>query len=170
MGGTNGRTHRTTTILVGTDDGREWTWIWKCRLQNDGYFISTALCWIWKWYLIRKHWFENSVKPENNGTRETDETAATPDRFPSRMLPIDWLLLKLVLAWNSESFLEHSTISRTLRMLFLAATKQLYEWYFLSVCPSVRLSVCLSVCHTFLTMFPSSYHHEIFRSYHIGPG
>ena len=31
-------------------------------------------------------------------------------------------------------------------------------------------SVRLSVCHTFLTMFPSSYHHEIFRSYHIGPG
>ena len=38
--------------------------------------------------------------------------------------------------------------------LFLAATKQLYEWF----CPSVR--------HTFLTMFPSSYHHEIFRSYY----
>ena len=49
---------------------------------------------------------------------------------------------------------------------FLAATKQLYEWYFLSVCPSVHLSVC----HTFLTMFPSSYHHEIFRSYHHRPG
>ena len=45
---------------------------------------------------------------------------------------------------------------------FLAATKQLYKWYF----PSVRLSVCLSVRHTFLTMFPSSYHHEIFRSYY----
>ena len=42
--------------------------------------------------------------------------------------------------------------------VFLAATKQLYEWYF------------LSVYHTFLTMFPSSYHHEIFRSYHKGPG
>ena len=59
-------------------------------------------------------------------------------------------------------------------LFFLAATKQLYEWYFLSVCPSVRPSVrpsvLLSVCHTFLTMFPSSYHHEIFRSYHIGPG
>ena len=27
-------------------------------------------------------------------------------------------------------------------------------------------SVRLSVCHTFLTMFPLSYHHEIFRSYH----
>ena len=50
--------------------------------------------------------------------------------------------------------------------IFLAATKQLYEWYFLSV----RLSVCLSVCHTFLTMFPSSYHHKISRSYHQGPG
>ena len=48
---------------------------------------------------------------------------------------------------------------------FLAATKQLYEWS----SPSVRLSVCLSVrpsvCHIFLTMFPSSYHHEISRSY-----
>ena len=53
---------------------------------------------------------------------------------------------------------------------FLAATKQLYEWYFLSVCLSVRLSVCLSIRHTFLTLFPSSYHHEIFRSYHQGSG
>ena len=34
----------------------------------------------------------------------------------------------------------------------------------------VVFSVCLSVRHTFLTMFPSSYHHEIFRSYHQGPG
>ena len=49
--------------------------------------------------------------------------------------------------------------------IFLAATKQLYKWYFPSVCPSVRLSVSPSVCHTFLTMFPSSHHHEIFRSY-----
>ena len=43
----------------------------------------------------------------------------------------------------------------------LAATKQLYKWYF----PSVRLSVC----HTCLTMFPSSYHHDIFRSYYQWP-
>ena len=42
--------------------------------------------------------------------------------------------------------------------VFLAATKQLYEWYFLSVClsvcpsvsPSVCLSVCLSVCPSHL--------------------
>ena len=46
--------------------------------------------------------------------------------------------------------------------LFLAATKQLYEWF----SPSIRPSVRPSVCHTFLTMFPSWYHHEIFRSYY----
>ena len=55
-------------------------------------------------------------------------------------------------------------------VMFLAATKQLYEWFSPSVRPSVRPSVCLSVCpsvcHTFLTMFPSSYHHEIFRNYY----
>ena len=33
----------------------------------------------------------------------------------------------------------------------------------------VRLSICPSVRHTFLTMFPSSYHHEIFRSYYQWP-
>ena len=37
----------------------------------------------------------------------------------------------------------------------------------LSVCPSVCL--CPSVCDTFLTMFPSSYHHENFRSYYQWP-
>ena len=31
---------------------------------------------------------------------------------------------------------------------------------------SVRPSVCSSVFHTFLTLLPSSYHHEIFRSYY----
>ena len=35
-------------------------------------------------------------------------------------------------------------------------------WMVQSVSPSVRPSVR----HTFLTMFPSSYHHEIFRSYY----
>ena len=37
-----------------------------------------------------------------------------------------------------------------------------------SICPSICLSVRMSVRHTFLTMFPSSYHHEIFRSYYHG--
>ena len=53
----------------------------------------------------------------------------------------------------------------------LVATKQLYEWFSLSVCLSVRLSVRPSVrpsvCHNFSTMFPSSYYHDNFRSqYH----
>ena len=39
-----------------------------------------------------------------------------------------------------------SVTTATILPVFLAATKQLYEWYFLSVCPSVRLSVRLSVC------------------------
>ena len=58
-----------------------------------------------------------------------------------------------------------SHVCSSVCLTFLAATKQLYEWYFLSV----RLSVCLSVCHTFLTMFPSLYHHEIFRIHYQWP-
>ena len=52
------------------------------------------------------------------------------------------------------------------RYRFLAATKQLNEWFSPSVCLSVCLSVRPSVRHTLLTIFPSSYHHEIFRSYY----
>ena len=43
----------------------------------------------------------------------------------------------------------------------LAATKQLYKWFSQSVCPSI----CPPICHTFFTMFPSLYHHDIFRTY-----
>ena len=47
--------------------------------------------------------------------------------------------------WNDAQSL---MLLRRGALLFLAATKQLYKWYFpsvrLSVCPSVRLSVCLS--------------------------
>ena len=56
---------------------------------------------------------------------------------------------------NVVAFAANFGFRRKFFAQFLAATKQLYEWYFLSVCLSVRLSVC----HTFLTMFPSSYHH-----------
>ena len=49
-------------------------------------------------------------------------------------------------------------------LLFLAATKQLYKWYFpsvrLSVCPSVRLSVRLSV-----TPFWLCSHHRIIMTF-----
>ena len=43
---------------------------------------------------------------------------------------------------------------------FLAATKQLYKWYFPSVCPSVRLSVCPSV-RLSVTPFWLCSHHRI---------
>ena len=54
---------------------------------------------------------------------------------------------------------------------FLAATKQLYEWYFLSVCPSVfpsvrlsvRPSVRLSVCLSFTPFWLCSHHRIIMK-------
>ena len=65
--------------------------------------------------------------------------------------------------WRNDAY--SLMLLRRGALLFLAATKQLYKWYFPSVCLSVRPSVCPSVT-PFLTMFPSSYHHEIFRSYY----
>ena len=44
--------------------------------------------------------------------------------------------------------------------MFLAATKQLYEWFSPSVCLSVRLSVCLSV-----TPFWLCSHHPIIMKF-----
>ena len=44
---------------------------------------------------------------------------------------------------------------------FLAATKQLYEWYFLSL--SVRLSVCLSVCLSVTPFWLCSHHRIIMK-------
>ena len=64
-----------------------------------------------------------------------------------------------------------SVITITITMSIILAN---FGKYAISDCPFICLSVCLSVCpsvrHTFLTMFPSSYHHEILRSYHHGPG
>ena len=47
--------------------------------------------------------------------------------------------------------------------IFLAATKQLYEWYFLSVCLSVRPSVCPFVCPSVTTFWLFSHHHIIMK-------
>ena len=51
-------------------------------------------------------------------------------------------LSRAVTRWAMDA----NTCSNTVLHLFLAATKQLYEWFSPSVCPSVRLSVRLSVC------------------------
>ena len=56
------------------------------------------------------------------------------------------IIIKLFLAATKQLYEWFSPSARSsVCDIFLAATKQLYEWYFLSVCPSVRLSVCLSV-------------------------
>ena len=52
--------------------------------------------------------------------------------------------------------------------IFLAATKQLYKWYFPSVRPSVRLSVCPSVCPSVclsVTPFWLCSHHRIIMNF-----
>ena len=54
----------------------------------------------------------------------------------------------------------YSCVWEMYTLVFLAATKQLYEWYFLSVRPSVCLSVCLSV-----TPFWLCSHHRIITKF-----
>ena len=80
-------------------------------------------------------------------------------RHKSRDFVLAVLTSVLSIAGKSTSFTDGAI------RWFLAATKQLYDWF----SPSVRLSFSLSVrlSHLF-TMFPSSYHHEIFRSYYHG--
>ena len=67
-------------------------------------------------------------------------------------------------------YLKYCTCAQRLVSLRVFSCDQAALWMVQSVCPSVclsvRPSVRPSVCHTFLTMFPSSYHHEIFRSYY----
>ena len=57
----------------------------------------------------------------------------------------------------------HTSVVGITKALFLAATKQLYEWFSTSLPPSVGPSVTPCSHHCFI---PSLYHHEIFRRYH----
>ena len=61
---------------------------------------------------------------------------------------------------TTYNFLTYShavkALIRILNFILFIERLCFYEWF--SRCPSARLSVC----HTILTMFPSSYHHEIF--------
>ena len=71
------------------------------------------------------------------------------------------LCIFLPLSWRTKRKVRRG-------IFYFFSCDQAAIWLVQSVRPSVRLSVCLSVRHTFFTMFPSSYHHEIFRSYYHG--
>ena len=62
--------------------------------------------------------------------------------------------------WNQKWGYSPETPNLGQNQWFLAATKQLYEWYFLSVCLSVCPSVCLSV-----TPFWLCSHHRIIMKF-----
>ena len=59
--------------------------------------------------------------------------------------------------WNDAQSL---MLLRRGALLFLAATKQLNEWYFTSVCLSVRLSVCLSDLFDYVPIIRSSWNFQ----------
>ena len=59
--------------------------------------------------------------------------------------------------WCDYGF--HSIWQHHVTMIFLAATKQLYKWYF----PSVRLSVCPSVCLSVTPFWLCSHHRIIMK-------
>ena len=82
-------------------------------------------------------------------------------KFPYLSILMSYIIHMLAVSWRHFFIplhqIRNATFDPNLCDMFLAATKQLYDWF----SPSVRLSVR----HTFFTMFPSSYHHEIFRNY-----
>ena len=62
-----------------------------------------------------------------------------------------------ILRWNYAYSL---MLLRRGALLFLAATKQLYEWFSPSVCPSVRLSVRLSHLFDYVPIILSSWNFQ----------
>ena len=80
-----------------------------------------------------------------------------------------WLLHTLLLVeetWIASTLLARprheppAILSCTPGLAFLAATKQLYEWYFLSVCPSVCPSVRLSHLFDYVPIIVSSWNFQ----------
>ena len=66
--------------------------------------------------------------------------------------------------WVNEAWIYTNVVPHVDIYIFLAATKQLYKWYF----PSVRLSVCLSVCPSVrlsVTPFWLCSHHRIIMKF-----
>ena len=70
--------------------------------------------------------------------------------------------MNLLFVWSYRALIMHIMTSLVISA-FLAATKQLYKWYFPSVCPSVCPSVRLSVCLSVTPFSPCSHHRIIMK-------
>ena len=132
------------TSLVKEATGHEDYWYTIASEDHNKLRLDTwSLINLWSWHILV------SIYPAlPSGDPWLDES---PDRL--------WMSVYHCLGYIFPS-------QGSILFFLLAATKQLYKWYFPSVRPSVCLSVRPSVRHTFLTMFPSSNHHEFFRSYY----
>ena len=87
--------------------------------------------------------------------------------IPWKVLEFDCCLIFMPLPLGARGFMFSSCLSVCSKpetglgsIPFLAATKQLYEWF----SPSVRLSVCPSVCLS-VTPFWLCYHHRIIMKF-----
>ena len=111
-------------------------------LRGVPLYVITVRDWKWIWYQLL--WFHKLL----NHSLASMVGSGISNYILQTTTGCDYLF-QLIFASKRGPWHSHSLHMRH----FLAATKQLYEWF----SPSVRPSVCLSVCHTFFTMFPSSY-------------
>ena len=91
------------------------------------------------------------VIPHSNKTTEYRKTVGC--HAQNRVNP--WNLIRNWGITNSQALWKY--VKTEYPLSFLAATKQLYEWSF--------PSVCLSVCHTFLAAFLLCSHHRIIMKF-----
>ena len=125
------------------------------KLQSEILYVSSVINQFW---LLLGH---NPLP----GSKLTKITVPQRVKFQSSRTVCECSHVSEVLAPRHVLF--QSTVP-LLRYNFIFSCDQAALQMVFSVRLSVRLSVCPSVCHTFFTMFPSSYHHEIFRSYYHG--
>ena len=114
------------------------------------------------WYLVQYWTWYNEIDLLNIMVYPT---AVVWSSVAWRSLPGTQFLIQDIQCWR---LIKHHWTTFLSENIF-SCDQAALQMVFASVCPSVRLSVRLSVCHTFLTMFQSSYHHEIFRSYYQWP-
>ena len=84
--------------------------------------------------IFRSYYQWQKWRPCKRSRSKVKVTKVTTQLYRFRTVTPVWIH---VWWWNDAYSL---IMLRRGALLFLAATKQLYEWYFLSVCPSVRLS------------------------------